>query len=114
MKIEAIYDMAHNCGDYYEIICIDRDSKDIYIHSNDFTLRIIIDRNSYKGHEIDDVINEIIMSLELLSKATHGCYVYPANTLKNILESAYIITVEQLSDEEAEKLEDMIMWYYIL
>ena len=98
------FDMAYNSPDYYEVVYYDDETDEIFIESNDFIVRIVLDEEEYPtGFEQRLAREEIIEALDLLSRAVHGCYVYPPQLLETLLGSFHRIAVIVLNEEEEEE-----------
>jgi len=108
MKLKALFDMAYNLPDEYEIVYADTETGDIYIHSNSFTLKISVDRNMYQEEKIGDVVRNMIEKLNELSEITNGCYLYPLDTLIGVLKSLYIIEATELTRDQLEAFKNTL------
>ena len=108
MKLKALFDMAYNLPDEYEIVYVDTETGDIYIHSNSFTLKISVDRDMYQEEKVGDVARSIIKKLNNLSEIANGCYLYPSYTLHGILKSVYVVEIVELTGDQLETFKNTL------
>jgi len=108
MKLKALFDMVYNLPDEHEIVYVDTETGDIYIHSNNFTLKISVDRDMYQEEKVGDVVRSIIKKLNSLSEIANGCYLYPLGTLIGVLKSLYIIETTELIGDQLEAFKNAL------
>jgi len=101
--VKELFDISADNPDYYEIVYVDEDDN-IYIRSNEFALKIEIDRDFIEDpHDIEKIKEEITDSLSKLGEAGLHAYVYSKDFLRDFLKSLWYVSIIEINLEQFEQ-----------